>query len=154
MADEAASSMSINEVRNFLPHRYPFLLVDRVLKVVPGESITAIKNVTANEPFFQGHFPHQPVMPGVLIIEAMAQATGVLSFITSGTKPSDGENYFLAGVNEARFKRIVEPGDQLLIQIDIIKKKKYFGQFKCTAHVGDELACSADLLTARRGIKL
>ena len=140
-------------VQNYLPHRYPFLLIDRITAIELGQSITALKNVSHNEPFFQGHFPHQPVMPGVLIIEAMAQATGVLSFKTTNTKPSDGENYFLAGVNEARFKRIVEPGDQLILHIELVRTRKDIGRFKCTAHVGEELACSAELLTARRRIQ-
>jgi 3-hydroxyacyl-[acyl-carrier-protein] dehydratase len=147
-------TMDHSGIRNYLPHRYPFLLLDRVIDLQPGQSITCIKNVTCNEPFFQGHFPHQAVMPGVLIIEAMAQATGVLSFKTTDTKPSDGENYFLAGVNEARFKRIVAPGDRLEIRVELIKKRRDIGQFKCTAHVDGELACAAELLTARRKIDL
>lgn len=135
---------------NYLPHRFPFLLIDRILEIELGKSIKALKNVSHNEPFFQGHFPHQPVMPGVLIIEAMAQATGVLSFKTTNTMPSDGENYFLAGVNDARFKRIVAPGDQLILDIELMRTRRDIGQFHCTAHVDGELACSAELLTARR----
>lgn len=150
MANGTDKAMNILDVMRNLPHRYPFLLIDRILEVELDQSITALKNVTINEPFFQGHFPTQPVMPGVLIIEAMAQATGVLSFLSTNTKPDDGENYFLAGVNEARFKRIVEPGDQLIFRVELLRKKRDIGQFRCTAHVDDQLACQADLLTARR----
>jgi 3-hydroxyacyl-[acyl-carrier-protein] dehydratase len=148
------TTMDHSAIRNYLPHRYPFLLIDKVTDIQLGHAITVVKNVTCNEPFFQGHFPHQAVMPGVLIIEAMAQATGVLSFKTTDTKPTDGENYFLAGVNEARFKRIVAPGDTLIIRVELLKKRRDIGQFKCTAHVDDELACTAELLTARRKIAL
>jgi len=107
------AKMNINEVKNFLPHRYPFLLIDKVIDFEIGKSLTAVKNVSFNEPQFTGHFPNQPIMPGVLIIEALAQATGILAFKSEVGKPRDGQIYMLVGVDKARFKRIVEPGDQL-----------------------------------------
>ena len=107
--------MNINEVKNFLPHRYPFLLIDRVTDFEVGKNLTAIKNVSINEPHFTGHFPDQPIMPGVLIIEAMAQATGILAFKSEVGRPVTGQIYMLVGVDKVRFKRIVEPGDQLQV---------------------------------------
>lgn len=145
-----ADAMDINDILDYLPQRYPFLLIDRVISIELGKSIHVLKNLSYNEGFFQGHFPQQPVMPGVLILETMAQATGILSFKTTGTKPSHGENYFLAGVNAARFKRIVVPGDQLHVKVELLKKRQDIGQFKCTAYVDDTVACQAEILAARR----
>lgn len=115
------NTMDIKEILKFLPHRYPFLLIDRVLDFTPGETLHAIKNVTINEPFFQGHFPVQPVMPGVLILEAMAQATGLLAFKTMSDAPSNDALYYFAGIDKARFKRVVEPGDQIHFEVKMIK---------------------------------
>ena len=111
--------MDIHEILEYLPHRYPFLLIDRVVEVVPGKSIHAYKNVTINEPFFVGHFPHHPVMPGVLIMEALAQAAGILSFKTEDKKPTQNDVFYFAGIDEARFKRPVMPGDQLNLHVEI-----------------------------------
>jgi UDP-3-O-[3-hydroxymyristoyl] glucosamine N-acyltransferase len=138
--------MSIREVMNYLPHRYPFLLIDRVLECNPGESLTAVKNVTMNEPFFQGHFPGAPLMPGVLILEALAQAGGVLAFNTPGHRPNNNSLYLFVGIDKARFKRLVEPGDQLILHVQFTRKRNGYGLFHATARVGDELAASADLM--------
>lgn len=138
--------INIREVMRFLPHRYPFLLIDRVLECNPGESLTAIKNVTINEPFFQGHFPELPLMPGVLILEALAQASGVLAFNTPGHRPSDKSRYLFVGIDKARFKRLVEPGDQLLLHVQFLRQRSGFGLFNATAKVDDELAASAELM--------
>jgi 3-hydroxyacyl-[acyl-carrier-protein] dehydratase len=138
--------INIREVMRFLPHRYPFLLIDRVLECKPGESLTAIKNVTINEPFFQGHFPELPLMPGVLILEALAQASGVLAFNTPGHRPDDSSLYLFVGIDKARFKRLVEPGDQLLLHVQFLRQRSGFGLFSATAKVDDELAASAELM--------
>jgi 3-hydroxyacyl-[acyl-carrier-protein] dehydratase len=127
-------------------------LIDRVLDFVPDRSLTAIKNVTINEPFFQGHFPHRPVMPGVLILEAMAQASAVLSFKSIGTLPNKDSVYYFVGVDKARFKRPVEPGDQLRIESRLARKVKGIWLFECSAHVGDELCCSAELMCTYKEI--
>ena len=140
------NSLDIHEVLKHLPHRYPFLLIDRVLDCVPDQSLTAIKNVTINEPFFQGHFPHRPVMPGVLILEAMAQASAVLSFKSIGTLPNKESVYYFVGVDKARFKRPVEPGDQLRIESRLARKVRGIWLFECSAYVGSELCCSAELM--------
>jgi 3-hydroxyacyl-[acyl-carrier-protein] dehydratase len=145
-------SLDINEIFKYLPHRYPFLLVDRVLEVKPGKSITAIKNVTHNEPFFTGHFPGRPIMPGVLILEAMAQASGILIFKTSDTLPGKDNWFFLAGIDNARFKRIVEPGDQLHMQIEILRARRDVWKFQATATVAGELACSAEIMNIRETV--
>ncbi|MCL1073571.1 3-hydroxyacyl-ACP dehydratase FabZ [Shewanella dokdonensis] len=147
------NTMDIQEILAFLPHRYPFLLVDRVLDFTPGETLTAIKNVTINEPFFQGHFPIQPVMPGVLILEAMAQATGLLAFKTMSETPSPNVLYFFAGIDNARFKRVVGPGDQLRFEVKMIKERRGIGVFYGEATVDGELACSAEIMCARREIR-
>ena len=144
------SEMYIEEIRRFLPHRYPFLLVDRVLECVPGESLTAIKNVSVNEPQFTGHFPDVPIMPGVLIIEALAQATGLLGFRTMSEEPSDDLLYMLVGVDNVRFKRQVVPGDQLTLKANIIRRSKVIWKFQCEASVDGELVTSADLLCAAK----
>lgn len=146
------TTMDIKEILEYLPHRYPFLLIDRVLNYIPGESLHAIKNVTINEPFFQGHFPIQPVMPGVLILEAMAQATGLLAFKSMSTKPSPEVLYYFAGIDNARFKRVVEPGDQIHFEVKLLRERRGIGVFYGEAKVDGELACSAELMCARREI--
>lgn len=144
------SVMDVNEIRNFLPHRYPFALVDRVVELEPGESITAYKNVTINEPFFNGHFPDQPIMPGVLIIEAMAQVTGLLGFRTMGEEPQDDTLYMLVAVNKARFKAKVIPGDQLMMHATIKKRKGMMWVFDVQATVDGKVAASAELMCAAK----
>jgi 3-hydroxyacyl-[acyl-carrier-protein] dehydratase len=142
------SEMYIEEIRRFLPHRYPFLLVDRVTECVPGESIVAIKNVSVNEPHFTGHFPQQAIMPGVLIIEALAQVTGLLGFRTMSEEPSDDVLYMLVGVDGVRFKRQVVPGDQLVLKAKIERRSKVIWKFSCEASVDGELCTAANLLCA------
>lgn len=146
------SSMDIHEVLQYLPHRYPFLLIDRVLDCTPGESLTAIKNVTVNEPFFQGHFPHRPVMPGVMILEAMAQATGILAFRTTETRPSEHLLYYLVGIDDARFKQPVEPGDQLIIEVRAERNMRGLWKFSAEAKVEGKLVASANLMCARKEV--
>jgi 3-hydroxyacyl-[acyl-carrier-protein] dehydratase len=142
--------MDIHQVLAHLPHRYPILMIDRVLECEPGKRILALKNVSANEPYFPGHFPHRPVMPGVLILEAMAQAAGILVFRTLGAKPDDKSVYYYAGIDNARFKRPVEPGDQLMIEVSILGSKRGIWKFGCTARVGDALVSEADILCTVR----
>jgi len=142
--------MNINEVKNFLPHRYPFLLIDRVINLEVGKSLTAIKNVTFNEPHFAGHFPDQPIMPGVLIIEALAQATGILAFKSEVGKPQTGQIYMLVGVDKVRFKKMVEPGDQLEIYAEIITVKRGIWKFNCRATVEGQLITSAEILCTQK----
>jgi 3-hydroxyacyl-[acyl-carrier-protein] dehydratase len=137
--------MDVNEIRDFLPHRYPFLLVDRVTELNIGESILAYKNVTINEPFFNGHFENQPIMPGVLIIEALAQATGLLGFRTMGKEPQDDTLYMLVSVNKVRFKRQVIPGDQLTLHASIKKRRGMMWVFDTKATVDGQLITSAEL---------
>ena len=147
------NTMDITEILKYLPHRYPFLLIDRVLDYTPGESLHAIKNVTINEPFFQGHFPVQPVMPGVLILEAMAQATGLLAFKTmSDDVPPPGVLYYFAGIDNARFRRVVESGDQIHFEVKMIKERRGIGVFYGEAKVDGEVVCSAEIMCARREI--
>ncbi|MFZ2162017.1 MAG: 3-hydroxyacyl-ACP dehydratase FabZ [Sideroxyarcus sp.] len=141
-----STAMDIHEVLEHLPHRYPFLLIDRVLEVVPNESIVALKNVTINEPFFPGHYPHHPVMPGVLVIEAMAQASGILSFKTMEKLPSDDSVYYFVGIDNARFKRPVGPGDQLILKARVTLNKRGMWKFACTAEVDGQIAAEADLI--------
>ena len=140
--------MDINEIKELLPHRYPFLLVDRVVEIAPGKDILAYKNITANEEVFNGHFPEKPIFPGVMIIEAMAQASGVLGFATVGKKAEDGSLYLFAGVDGVRFKRQVVPGDQLMLTSEIVSVKRNIWRFRCRATVDGELACEATLLCA------
>jgi 3-hydroxyacyl-[acyl-carrier-protein] dehydratase len=144
--------MDIHEILKLLPHRYPFLLVDRVLAIDKGKSIRAVKNVTINEPFFVGHFPHRPVMPGVLMLEAMAQTAALLSFATAGVIPDDKTVYYFAGVDGARFRRPVEPGDQLVMDVTLLRAKGGIYKFKGTARVGEELACEAELMCTMRTV--
>lgn len=137
----------IPEIKECTPHRYPFLLVDRVLNFEPGKSILALKNITCNENFFNGHFPEQPVMPGVLVIEALAQASGLLIFYTTNTRADKKTNwYYFAGIDKARFKRIVEPGDQLHLHAEVAKHRRDLWVFNAKATVDGALACSAELL--------
>lgn len=142
--------MQVTEIREYLPHRYPFLLVDRVEEIVLGESIVAYKNITVNEPFFNGHFPDYPIMPGVLITEAMAQAAGILGFKSMGKKPADGSMYLFVGADNLRFKRQVIPGDKLVLEAKIISSKRGIWKFECKASVDGELAASATILCADR----
>lgn len=144
--------MDIHQILKQLPHRYPILLVDRVLSIEKGKSIQAIKNVTINEPFFMGHFPHRPVMPGVLMLEAMAQAAALLAFDTLGTTPDDNTVYYFAGIDGARFKRPVEPGDQLTMDVTLERMKAGIFKFKGVTRVGDAVACEADLMCTMRTI--
>jgi len=138
----------IDEILTYLPHRYPFLLIDRVVTLEPGRSVTALKNVTYNEPFFPGHFPHQPIFPGVLILEALAQAAAVLSFVTMERKPTPDSVVLYAGIDKARFKRPVVPGDQLLLEVSILRTMRHIWRYAATARVGDELAAEAELMCA------
>ena len=147
-------AMDIKEILEYMPHRYPFLLIDRVLAVEPGQSLTGLKNVSFNEPFFLGHFPQRPIMPGVLILEALAQATGILAFKSDGVRPDRQSMYYLAGVDNARFKRPVGPGDQLILEVRLERIKRDIGKFICEAKVDGQLAASADLMCAKRGIDL
>jgi 3-hydroxyacyl-[acyl-carrier-protein] dehydratase len=140
------SVIDIQEILEWLPHRYPFLLVDRVIALTPGKDIVAIKNVTINEPFFTGHFPQRPVMPGVLIIEAMAQAAGLLSFKTPELNLTRGSIFYFAGIDHARFKRPVQPGDQLQLEAEIMKIVRGVGKFKCRATVDGKLAAEGEIL--------
>jgi 3-hydroxyacyl-[acyl-carrier-protein] dehydratase len=142
--------MYIEDIMEHLPHRFPFLLVDRVLELEKGVSIVGYKNVTNNEQFFTGHFPGKPIMPGVLILEAMAQVSGILGFVTVGRKPADGLIHYLAGSSSVRFKRPVVPGDQLRLESRLLSGKRGFYKFACRALVGDEVVCVAEILTAER----
>ena len=140
-------TLNIQQIQNYLPHRYPFLLIDRVISYESYKSITAVKNVTVNEPFFQGHFPGRPIMPGVLIIEAMAQAAALLGWVSAPELNKKGNLYYLAGVDNVRFKRPVEPGDQLKIEIHFEKERRNLWKFRGTASVDGSLVASAELLT-------
>jgi 3-hydroxyacyl-[acyl-carrier-protein] dehydratase len=144
--------MDIHEILKKLPHRYPILLVDRVIELEVGKRIQAIKNVTINEPYFIGHFPHRPVMPGVLMLEAMAQAAALLSFATMGASPDEKSVYYFAGIDGARFKRPVEPGDQLLLDVVLDRHKSGIYKFTGRAHVGTELAVEAQLMCTMRKV--
>ncbi len=144
--------MDIHQILKMLPHRYPFLLVDRVLQLDKGKSIVALKNVTINEPFFNGHFPHRPVMPGVLMLEALAQAAALLSFHTLDVAPDENTIYYFAGIDGARFKRPVEPGDALTLMVELDRMKAGIFKFKAKAMVGAELAVEAELMCTMRRI--
>ncbi len=141
------SEFDVSQIMQYLPHRYPFLLVDRIVEYKQGESLTAIKNVTINEPFFQGHFPHYPVMPGVLVIEALAQACGILAFKSMGVSPDDAGTIYLVGVDKARFRHPVEPGDQLTLNATVARQMKGIWKFNATAYVRDELCVSAEIMS-------
>ena len=145
--------MDVKEIREYLPHRYPFLLVDRVTELNLGDSIVAYKNVTVNEPFFNGHFPDHPVMPGVLVIEAMAQAAGILGFKTMDKTPQDGSIYYFVGSDKLRFKRPVVPGDKLQLDAAIVSEKRGIWKFECRASVDGQLVASATILCADRKVE-
>lgn len=147
---EGAGTMDILKIMEYLPHRYPMLLVDRVTEFIPHKSIRAVKNVTMNEPFFQGHFPGYPVMPAVLVIEALAQLASIMAWDALGLKPGDGTLIFFAGIDNARFRRMVLPGDQLTLEAEVIRLVRGVGKYHVRARVGDELVAEADLLAAMR----
>lgn len=147
-ASTMAPAMDIQRVMRHLPHRYPFLLIDRVLELVKGERVRALKNVTVNEPFFPGHFPTRPVMPGVLIIEAMAQAAGILTFETAGILPEPDDRFFFVGIDKARFRKPVEPGDQLILNVSLVRSLKGIWKFDATATVDGREVASAELMVA------
>jgi 3-hydroxyacyl-[acyl-carrier-protein] dehydratase len=144
------NSLDINQIKEYLPHRYPLLLVDRVLSWESGKTITAIKNVTINEEFFNGHFPHKPVMPGVMMIEALAQTAALLSFLTAGQKPDDNTVVYFVGIDGARFKRPVEPGDQLKMEVEIIRAARGIWKYKARASVDGQTAVEAELMCTVR----
>jgi 3-hydroxyacyl-[acyl-carrier-protein] dehydratase len=141
--------LQIQEIMALLPHRYPFLLIDRVLDFTPGESLTALKNVTINEPIFTGHFPGMPIFPGVLILEALAQATGILGFKTV-TERSENELYLFAAIDDARFKKPVLPGDTMILEVKFLKERRNMWKFYGEAKVEGQIVCSAELMCARR----
>lgn len=147
------NSMNIHQVLEYLPHRYPFLLVDRVLSCDPGKEICAVKNVTINEPFFNGHFPHYAVMPGVLIIEALAQAALILSFLTANEKPDENSLYYFVGIDNARFKKPVTPGDVLHLHVELQRHMRGVWRFNAQAKVENELVAEAQLLCAKREVQ-
>ena len=142
------TKLDIYDILKRLPHRYPFLLVDRVLELVPGKSIRALKNVTYNEPFFPGHFPHRPVMPGVMIIEALAQTAGILAFVTAGVIPTVDTRFYFAGIDKARFRRPVEPGDQLILSAQLERNLRGIWRLSVVATVDDKEAAAAELMLA------
>ncbi len=144
--------MDIREILETLPHRYPFLLVDKVIEVIPGERIVAQKNVSINEEFFNGHFPHYPVMPGVLIVEALAQAAGILSFKTMGSKSDANSLYFFVGIDNCRFKRPVVPGDIVMLHVSIERQSRLLWKYKAQALVDGQVAAEADLMCALRDL--
>jgi 3-hydroxyacyl-[acyl-carrier-protein] dehydratase len=150
MNDDGAAVMDVNDIMRYLPHRYPILLVDRIVAIEPGKSIRGIKNVTMNEPFFQGHFPSYPVMPGVLVIEALAQVAAILAHLIADTKPDTQSLIFFAGIDGARFRRQVVPGDRLTLEADVVRMVHGIGKFRTRARVGDEIAAEAELMAAVR----
>ena len=147
------AQIDINQIKKILPHRYPFLMIDRVIRVDPGKTLTAIKNVSVNEPFFEGHFPHRPVFPGVLMLECIAQASAILASLMIDATASGKNVYLFAGVDKARFKRPVGPGDQLFIDIEFLKHMKKLWRCVGTIKVDGELVCSADVLFTHREIE-
>ncbi len=148
----ADTSMNIHEILQHLPHRYPFVLIDRVVSMEVGKEITAIKNVTINEPFFPGHFPYHPVMPGVLIVEAMAQAAAILSFKTMGIMPTEDSVYYFAGIDSARFKKPVSPGDQIVLNVRIDRILKGIWKYNATAKVDGEVVAEASMMCILKSI--
>lgn len=142
--------MDISEIRQYLPHRYPFLLIDRVLELTPGESIVGYKNLSINEPYFDGHFPGNPIFPGVLLVEAMAQAAGILGFKTMGKTPADGSIYYFAGADNLRFKRPCVPGDQVMLRATLLSERRGIAKFAVSSDVDGALAASATILCADR----
>jgi 3-hydroxyacyl-[acyl-carrier-protein] dehydratase len=145
--------MDIHRVLEYLPHRYPFLMVDRVLSCEPGKNVVALKNVTINEPFFSGHFPHHPVMPGVLIIEALAQAAGILTFMTEGHRPDGTQVYYFVGIDNARFKKPVTAGDTLQLEVTLLRHARSLWKFHGTARVAEDVVAEADLLATIRELQ-
>ena len=143
----------ITQILDLIPHRYPFLLVDRVLDYKPFDYLTALKNVTMNEPYFTGHFPGNPIMPGVLMLEALAQASGILSDLSRKAKEGHKFLYFFAGIDNAKFKQVVIPGDQLRLEVKLIGQKRDFWRMHVEAYVEDALVCSADLMSAAKEVK-
>jgi len=150
MTTDDCGAMDIHAIAATLPHRYPMLLVDRVLSCEPGKSLRAIKNVTINEPFFTGHFPGFPVMPGVLVIEALAQAAAILAYRTAGTRADGDSLFFFAGIDNARFRRQVTPGDTLTLDVEVLRIVRGIGKFATVARVGNEIAAEAELMAALR----
>ena len=146
--------VDVQEIKEYLPQRYPFLLIDRVVEMELGKSIVAYKNVTVNEPFFQGHFPHQPIMPGVLVIEACTQAAGVLGFKSQNKKPKDGFLYYFVGADDVRLRRPVVPGDQLWLEVNVITNKRGIYKFSARASVDDELVGSMNIMCAERQVEV
>jgi 3-hydroxyacyl-[acyl-carrier-protein] dehydratase len=142
------TQLDINAILTQLPHRYPFLLVDRVIECRKGESIRALKNVTYNEPFFTGHFPHRPVMPGVMIIEALAQTCGILAFVTAGVIPDENTRFYFVGIDKARFRKVVEPGDQLILTARLERNLKGIWKFATVAYVGTDEVAHAEMMVA------
>lgn len=147
------NTLNIQEIMRYLPHRYPFLMLDKVTGYEIGKTLTAIKNVTINEPFFQGHFPQKAVMPGVMILEAMAQATGILGFKTENVPPDDNSSlYYFVGIDKARFKQVVVPGDVLEIVVELLRSRRGIYTFKGVAKVEGKVVCAADLMCTRRPV--
>jgi 3-hydroxyacyl-[acyl-carrier-protein] dehydratase len=151
--EHSMADMDIGEIMKFLPHRYPMLLIDRVVEFQHGESLVAIKNVSYNEPYFQGHFPNRPVMPAVIILEAMAQATGILVLRSMDKLPSEKSIYYFVGIDDARFRRPVEPGDQLRIQVNLLRSSRGIWKLRSDATVDGELVASGDLMGAMREVE-
>ncbi|MFU8896415.1 MAG: 3-hydroxyacyl-ACP dehydratase FabZ [Gammaproteobacteria bacterium] len=151
MAEDSA--LDLQQIKVYLPHRYPFLLIDRVLSHTPGGEIVALKNVTCNEPFFQGHFPGRPIMPGVLVIEAMAQAAGVLTFRTAGVEPTETSTFYFVGIDKARFRAPVVPGDQLVLKARLMRRIRTIWRFQTEATVDGKLVASAEIMVAPEGGK-
>jgi 3-hydroxyacyl-[acyl-carrier-protein] dehydratase len=145
-------TLNIQDILSYLPHRYPFLLVDRVIECVPGSRLKALKNVSVNEPCFTGHFPERPIFPGVLILEAMAQATGILAFVTQGSRPSPDELYYFVGIDNARFRQPVIPGDQLILDVELERMRKAIWKFRGRASVDGKVVCESDLMCAQKGV--
>nr|WP_131669554.1 3-hydroxyacyl-ACP dehydratase FabZ [Psychrobacter pygoscelis] len=146
--------MTFETLKHYLPHRYPFMLIDRVTSCEPNHCIEGLKNVSFNEPYFTGHFPDVPIMPGVLMVEAMAQISGVLGFISAGLTAEDGYLYLFAGVDKVRFKRQVIPGDQLILRSNLLMQKRGIYKFDCSAYVDDTMAASAQIMIARQSKEL
>jgi len=153
MSENALNSMDIHQILEHLPHRYPFMLIDRVQSMELGKEIVAIKNVSMNEPYFPGHFPYHPVMPGVLIVEAMAQAAAILSFKTMGAKPTDDAVYYFAGIDSARFKKPVSPGDQLILKVSIDRILRGIWKYKGIALVDDQVVAEAEMMCILKEIE-
>ncbi len=153
MSDNVDTSMDIHQILDHLPHRYPFVLVDRVLSLEVGKEIVAVKNVSFNEPYFPGHFPYHPVMPGVLIVEAMAQAAAILSFKTMDAKPTDDAVYYFAGIDNARFKKPVSPGDQIILKVSIDRILRGIWKYKGVALVDDAVVAEAEMMCILKEIE-